>query len=314
LGEYQEIISSQRLETNEVYVPKIITGQESAPSFQQYLQDAVRQGWQSTARNQTQWDIGLMNLATYKKLIKILEEARMAAKELPVDQKRSAVMEAFRQGLKNSGTSPYDGGRLIQEVIGAAQDNSQIIDLINELEKAAGKKTAKKILRALEQESELDPFGTALTQRTHNPELAQSIAMQIRARKKELSLMGSDRIKIVQEFLTAKELPSDPEYLRTVIKAISYSPTLKQLDTDEARQYHLALVVNLQAISDTRSYRPEWNYVSSQQDHSTLLGTIAMIPDKRLSGELEQISRRAGKFSHPVFSSNGNVIYPKLTK
>jgi len=79
-------------------------------------------------------------------------------------------------------------------------------------------------------------------------------------------------------------------------------------------QYEVVLILNSNAVSNKKG---DWIWrvlKPGEMKGDELLGVVVIMPDRKMVERVVGLSAKAGKFSHPVFTSRGNVAYPKPEK
>lgn len=136
-------------------------------------------------------------------------------------------------------------------------------------------------------------------------------------RKKEI--IGEENLEIMRNFINNPDFLNTSKNLRSLIKTIAYYP-LAAGDRDYERQYHLALVFDIKAISDVTSWGQNfWRLLKTEDDinykpSDNLLGIIACMPDKELVQQLITKSSHGKEVAHVVFDDKGIVRYPKANQ
>ena len=136
-----------------------------------------------------------------------------------------------------------------------------------------------------------------------------------------MARVNRDKLETANEFINNPDLISEDDNLRKLFSTVPYLyDELARYENEknpiyakESYQYNVALVFNLPAISDSRSYgQSNWRYLKGGDlSGNELLGVVVIMPDREMVEKVVELSSRAGVLAYPVLTDSGNVAYPK---
>ncbi len=333
IGEYEEILRD-KTSSGEVYIVK-------DRLFREYLKEGNRTDWSHRAEAQTNWHASTFNIFEYNYLKNLLKGSHRSVQhsekqnDTQPESYRERVLDYFKESvIQFANRSPENN---IHWMISYANDlenmNQKNEELESYLSSNLGDEACQRLIHEIENptESEYRNSGTLMIVKhniekviTHEDGRFEDICKAGYLLSEQINIIkryGEENLRIVAEWLKNPNYLDGKDNLRKVMWALSTAPSVDE--DPEARQYHLAVIYGIDALSPGDSgWGMGWQNINenrsqrnSTEEQSVLaqqmLGAISVMPDKQLYQRMSELSASAGDFSHPVFDSLGYVRWPK---
>lgn len=111
----------------------------------------------------------------------------------------------------------------------------------------------------------------------------------------------------------AEDAPKTTDEARMMLRAI------RDISGKAEKPYHVAVIFDPAAISAGRPYANRlsknviWQTFSTPESHNgnLVLGAISLFDDNELNDKLKELAQSKGEWAHPLFNTNGKVIFPE---
>lgn len=325
----EEIIETQKIKSREAFVPKLDDFEDlrlpsgaggkfeykHPLSFDEYISKKGNGGtWKKTAWMQTEWQPSLGQMSAHDLLLRLLGNDHKKARKEKSENLREGTLTKFRDRIL--GLADKDK----EQPMGFQQNHEdkhtswvEVIHSVMELKALLlknGKNASAEGLKKLFKESQ---SGEATG--TEEIEMLRVLLKDtIEPLKDERSFdarkaISFENLLILSDFIDNPDYIQEAGNLRKVIDALSNS-----LITTTP-PYQLALFFSEKSMSSRSTYHNSWRITKNEEENpdqaSGLLAVVAVISDKNLLGEISELSKRGGKFACPVFSADGNLVFPE---
>lgn len=266
------------------------------PNFQEFNKVLVEHP-QSVPMSLTDWDHNIFDIKNAKEFLWCLRTAYAKAKKETADDPRpirEKTMAECRKGVLEWWERSYSNR------ISNLLEAFKVVKKVEEME--------QEIILLEKDERTKDEGSYQHYQKKYLLNYIQGIKPNI---DKYKAIIGEENWEIFNQFYFNENwLNEDPKNVRKLFNAASYG--LEKTQNKEKRQYHIALVYDLPALTEVQytGARP-WATVKKKNVGERLLGAVSLMPNQELSREMISASSKAQEFAHPVFDSRGYVRYPK---
>jgi hypothetical protein len=315
--EYQSLLENQVLQEGEVTVFNQI-------NFKNYLA-AVQEDWGETMENQTMYSgPSGHSIRKYHELIELLKEAGAKVLEAGDQNKdiRNQTLDKFKELL----TRPGKGYFQIEDYL--KNENAYFDYFVEKLKKEHGEQF-QIIMDKVNAIDDLDKKYVVDDLFDIKNELKKleiyvslnDISEFVKVRR-QFTHSNEERKQVLTEFKNNPQFLSEKGNLRRLFNTLPYlfddiakfegNTRGMSMRHEYALQYHILAVFNSEALDEKLKQSTYWGRLKEGTLQNTdLLAAVSIMPDKKLVDKMTRLSEDAGKFSHPVFNSMGNVAYPK---
>lgn len=327
IDEYKDIVKENYIRDQEVFVvQKGYRDPNKSPNFSQYLEKSKKKGWVKTAYSQTNWEFSTKGMDEHKELSDHLKKAHAEAqtqhetKDIKVN-----TIKKLRDYLLDP-ESDFNKKEL-SIVSGMLMAGRHYMKNKNELEELKRNLTtltggeSDKILQLVEQRRNLKWEDVLWERKSGNLVFTEDKDNDIKKVIEQLVFIkmyfnlsgGEDKVAIVSEFIENPEDFISSDKLHKLFQALTWG------EKRGNSQYQVALIFDMSAVNQVyggyweplKRYSEDDRKKPNHNPRKSLLASISVIPDREFASEISKLSAESGEWSHPVFNSNGVLLYPE---
>lgn len=330
LRELEEIIETQKIKPREAFVPKLDDFEDlrlpsgaggkfeykHPLSFDEYITKKGNGGtWKETAWMQTEWQPSLGQISAHELLLSLVkmdhkryDDETANSREVTLTDFRDRILRLVHTESKKRPEAfqkefDEEGGTTWLEIL------QELIELKTLLSKLRGSSNTDALVALYEESRSIE---------TSNKKEVTSLRELLRdtidplkdtrsfAKRRAVSF---DNLIVLSDFIDNPDYIQEAGNLRKIIDALSNS-----LITTTP-PYQLAMFFSENSVSSRSTYHNSWRITKDEKDNPDqaggLLAVVAVISDKNLLGKISELSKQGGKFACPVFSADGNLVFPK---